>query len=516
MSGSFEKRSDSKVVFGADSAIYMPTLLLVVLIVINGLLGFYSVRSQQHYVQHVGLELVPSLTLTTEVENSMHMTVNAKRELLLVGNDRLRHQRLLADHEKYLNRAEESIANLGAHVGGHGVEELESSEATRGLAELVRRWVASSFRVRELAEKLNKDDEQIRYAMFESMLAFTVLDTRIKEVKHVIVDSFRHETSSGLVIVKFSLYGLLVATLCGLMLSLFSLAYLRRKLNQLVKRLNIHVGRQVFMRQIAEALEMEDSPEGLSNVTGRVLGELCKENRAQLMLTGEDQELTEVAVNSVAGSAHCDVASANSCVAMRRGQISVFEDSSAINTCPYLVGRKDTPVAAVCAPVTYSGSGLGIIHAIYPVDDLPTEDHQEQLKVFSTQLAARLGTVNAFGQSQTLAVTDPLTGLLNRRGLEQRVADMTEQTYTLAMIDIDFFKRLNDSFGHETGDLALQAFSEVLMTSLPEDALACRWGGEEFSVLLPGLSALEAVPCIENVRLRLVELCWFSVNRTRT
>jgi len=86
---------------------------------------------------------------------------------------------------------------------------------------------------------------------------------------------------------------------------------------------------------------------------------------------------------------------------------------------------------------------------------------------------------------------DPLTEILNRRGLAERLrtccdnALATQQGFTVAMVDADHFKSVNDRFGHEAGDRALQALAKALSTDLAAPSFCGRWGGEEFLVVLP-------------------------------
>ncbi|WP_232492370.1 sensor domain-containing diguanylate cyclase [Novosphingobium kaempferiae] len=88
-----------------------------------------------------------------------------------------------------------------------------------------------------------------------------------------------------------------------------------------------------------------------------------------------------------------------------------------------------------------------------------------------------------------LAQSDPLTGLLNRRGFEARSVDVQAQGGALLVIDVDNFKTINDCFGHQEGDRLLVALSEFLRDSLPASAIAARLGGDEFAVLLPRVDA---------------------------
>ena len=91
-------------------------------------------------------------------------------------------------------------------------------------------------------------------------------------------------------------------------------------------------------------------------------------------------------------------------------------------------------------------------------------------------------------------VTDSLTGLLNRRGWDleiqklQHQADRTGTPFTLALVDLDHFKRFNDTFGHLAGDEALRTFAERAQRALRVVDVMARWGGEEFTVALQGTS----------------------------
>jgi diguanylate cyclase (GGDEF)-like protein len=106
-----------------------------------------------------------------------------------------------------------------------------------------------------------------------------------------------------------------------------------------------------------------------------------------------------------------------------------------------------------------------------------------------------------------IAATDQLTGLLNRRGIDAAVASLmsstrsSDQPTSLLMIDIDFFKKLNDRFGHEFGDAALIHVAEILRNEADAGgSIVGRQGGEEFMVIIPGLTGSEAVIIAERLR----------------
>jgi diguanylate cyclase (GGDEF)-like protein len=135
----------------------------------------------------------------------------------------------------------------------------------------------------------------------------------------------------------------------------------------------------------------------------------------------------------------------------------------------------------------------------------------ELLQTIAPQIAVaidRTALKDRAGEFEQLSVTDSLTGLLNRRYLDERLEEeMTRarrhsSAITLMMIDVDNFKSYNDSFGHPAGDLALKMVSVALKDTLRADDVAARFGGEEFAILLPRTNAEEAAAIAERIRMR--------------
>ena len=99
---------------------------------------------------------------------------------------------------------------------------------------------------------------------------------------------------------------------------------------------------------------------------------------------------------------------------------------------------------------------------------------------------------------EMLAITDPLTGLYNRRHLSERIRDefvrmrRHPRSLSLALVDLDGFKQVNDRFGHEGGDRVLVTVAQRLRTGLREIEIVARFGGDEFVVLLPETGATQA------------------------
>lgn len=120
-------------------------------------------------------------------------------------------------------------------------------------------------------------------------------------------------------------------------------------------------------------------------------------------------------------------------------------------------------------------------------------------KTFNGNLELAYDLEQAKKQAENLARTDALTGLNNRRAFFDKAEPLfayckrSQQPISALMLDVDHFKKINDSYGHAAGDIALRNLAQLIKTNLRDSDLACRFGGEEFAVLLPNTSAEEAM-----------------------
>jgi len=110
----------------------------------------------------------------------------------------------------------------------------------------------------------------------------------------------------------------------------------------------------------------------------------------------------------------------------------------------------------------------------------------------------------AHNRLTVMAERDALTGLYNRGKIEQLINDALEQpgTVSLVMLDLDFFKKINDNHGHDVGDMTLQEIAGIMNTSVHgyPDARIGRWGGEEFFIMLPGVDEAKVMAFAEHLR----------------
>jgi diguanylate cyclase (GGDEF)-like protein len=132
--------------------------------------------------------------------------------------------------------------------------------------------------------------------------------------------------------------------------------------------------------------------------------------------------------------------------------------------------------------------------------------------MFAEQVSLSLANIRLREALRSQSIRDPLTGLYNRRYLEEmleretRRAVRAEQGLGVLMLDLDHFKQFNDTYGHDAGDAVLRETASLLLKSVRAEDIVCRFGGEEFMVLLPGADLKTTQARAERIRSRLREL----------
>lgn len=264
--------------------------------------------------------------------------------------------------------------------------------------------------------------------------------------------------------------------------------------------------RQEFDGRVSHALSMTECEDDALRLVEEVLERVRPGVAAEVLLADSSRAHVFRAAATRAAAASekpmCGVRSPSHCAAVRRGFEMTFQDSGEFDACPYLRGRDGGACSATCVPISVMGQQVGVMHVVTPAGEPLDRDSTESFTVVAAKAGERIGFIRAFNQSEEQAAKDTLTGLLNRRSAEQRVQQLQRSgtSFCVAYADIDHFKKLNDTHGHETGDRALRFFSRVLTDTLrPTDVIA-RWGGEEFVILLVNAGLDAASATLERLR----------------
>ena len=189
------------------------------------------------------------------------------------------------------------------------------------------------------------------------------------------------------------------------------------------------------------------------------------------------------------------------CWALRRGRLHVMDGHRFGLLCPHL--RQLASLSHLCVPMLAHGETLGVLYMQSRQDMLShpdavwerlTEAKQRLAVSTAEHIGLSLANLNLREALRVQSIRDPLTGLFNRRYMEESLerelhrAARNQRPLGLVMLDLDHYKRFNDTFGHAAGDTMLRALSNCLQTHIRREDIACRYGGEEFTLILPDAS----------------------------
>jgi diguanylate cyclase (GGDEF)-like protein/PAS domain S-box-containing protein len=204
--------------------------------------------------------------------------------------------------------------------------------------------------------------------------------------------------------------------------------------------------------------------------------------------------------------------SVEDCWALRRGQLHEVTDSQAGLLCRHFADQPAT--SYLCVPLTVQGETLGVFCLVgAPAKRGKHQVSQLQLAVtVSEAVKLSLSNLKLREKLRAEAIHDPLTGLFNRRYLEETLARELHRArrrnspLCVAMLDLDNFKRFNDTFGHDAGDSLLRELGRLVCGKVRKSDIPCRYGGEEFVLVLPDSSLADAEHRVEQLRVLIKEL----------
>ncbi|HZT72520.1 MAG TPA: GGDEF domain-containing response regulator [Terriglobales bacterium] len=263
-----------------------------------------------------------------------------------------------------------------------------------------------------------------------------------------------------------------------------------RRLNEMSEWLQSCQTFEEAFRVIARSAELmfaaggDESPEGAA---------YRAETGLLAMARGDDSTLEVVAAWGAAPPAL--VFAADQCWACRRGRLHRSGEMGGL-TCAH---KAPGTTHSLCVPLLGPGGTMGVLHLATASPAMNESSLARNLAPMAAALAVQaalaLSNLQLRGKLERQALRDPLTGLYNRRYMEEslerelRRAQRTGRGAGLLMLDIDYFKNFNDRHGHGAGDALLQAIGRFLEHHTRGADLACRYGGEEFLVLLPDTDA---------------------------
>ena len=273
------------------------------------------------------------------------------------------------------------------------------------------------------------------------------------------------------------------------------------KLAATVTELEQHNNEITLLNEMGDLLQTCQTIEEAGAVVAQSARKLFPNQSGALCLIAPSRNFVEAIATWGESPPQERVFTPDDCWALRRGQVHSVIDPRSGPLCKHV--SQPVTNGYLCVPMMAQGETLGILHlrSGQPAAS-QTGQEQETLAVSQVQLAATLAEHIALALAnlelhETLrqqAIRDPLTGLFNRRYMEEtlerelRRAERRKVSLGIIMFDLDHFKKFNDTFGHPAGDVVLREIGAFLQTRVRVEDIACRYGGEEFLVILPEAS----------------------------
>jgi diguanylate cyclase (GGDEF)-like protein/PAS domain S-box-containing protein len=249
-----------------------------------------------------------------------------------------------------------------------------------------------------------------------------------------------------------------------------------------------------LLNEMGDLLQACHSLEEAYAGVGQYIPLMFPEEAGAVFIYKENKKVLEAVVQWGDSPPGAMVFSRDECWALRKGQEHQVQDPASGLRCGHLAD-----IAAddyLCVPLVAHSENLGLLLLIKKLQESSSEEPLSEAKkrlaaTAAKQIALSLANLNLRSSLQQQAIRDPLTGLFNRRYMEETLereilrVRRKEGSLGIIMLDIDHFKRFNDSFGHEAGDTLLQALGNFLRDNIRQEDIACRYGGEEIILILP-------------------------------
>ncbi len=285
------------------------------------------------------------------------------------------------------------------------------------------------------------------------------------------------------------------------------------KLTVTVKELKNRTNEILLLNQMGNLMLACDSEAETYDLVARICHKLFPSDAGYLYILDDSKKIMKAAASW--GNIPDDKMEfeLNQCWAIRRGNIHLVMDPHLDPLCPHLNTIPDC--GCVCAPMIAQGKVLGMMHLCMEPGKTCLSDKKREYMIESGQMliisileryASCITNLRLRVSLKKQSMLDPLTGLYNRRYMEEsfkREAYRAERKKTsmgIIMLDVDHFKSFNDNYGHKTGDIILGKLGAYLMSHVRREDLVCRYGGEEFTIILPDSSLNDTRKRAEQLR----------------
>jgi len=283
---------------------------------------------------------------------------------------------------------------------------------------------------------------------------------------------------------------------------------LSRELHEQVRTLEQRNLETRVVSEMSEMLQACFSVEEAQQVVAHHAEQLFPDACGALYAFGPSRNVLEETITWNGRARSTALFGPSDCWALRRGRTYHHDPGSLTPRCTHTAAAQPT----LCVPLLAQGDTVGLLHlerhGLTPFGP----EQQRVAQTVAETLALAIVNLRLRETLRQQSIRDALTGLFNRRYLEEtferevRRAERHGEAVTVVMLDVDHFKTFNDTYGHEVGDILLRELGATLIQGVRVDDIPCRYGGEEFAILMPSVSASRAVERAEQLRVAIQNL----------
>ena len=281
------------------------------------------------------------------------------------------------------------------------------------------------------------------------------------------------------------------------------------QLNLWVEELEKRNNEVGFLNEVIEVLQMCAQPVDAYSAIEKSMSRMYPASAGALYLFNNSRNLLEEVAqwNGLKGE---QVFIPEDCCALRSGHAHLVREPSAALLCRHLIGEVTGPTK--CLPLTAHGEVLGLLHiqmgpmSLQEIEQDFRTSRRSFLASVVDHFAMSLANLKLRETLRAQSIRDVLTGLFNRRHMEAslereiRRAMRKNTTVGVLVADLDHFKNFNDTFGHDAGDALLREAAHILGSTVRAEDIVCRFGGEEFVLILPDVNSEIAMMRAESLR----------------
>lgn len=287
---------------------------------------------------------------------------------------------------------------------------------------------------------------------------------------------------------------------------------------QIAEEAVIHNEQLSLSAEMLQTVDAVETPEELSEIISVFLKKLFPLTKGAIYLYRNSRDVLERGACWGTTGNEREIVRPNECWALRLGR--THQNTQGVDlACEHTEIELAPGYTQLCVPMLSQGDVIGLMIVTAPQAELEKIKRGFVITV-AEQLGLAINNVRLRNSLRHQSTIDPLTGLYNRRYFDESLkremirARRLNSPLAIVMIDLDHFKQINDTYGHDGGDLVLRETGKHIIERIRGSDVACRYGGEEIVLLLSDCTVQDAATCAENIRASLADIRLRNLGQT--